>query len=144
MGNYSILSGMKTRLSAIGFFILMCFGMYIYFKAGKTVFSSKEHLAADKKQMPNDWLFRQRAYPFGKIDSKAYLKASKEKIEKASQQTGLQDRGDDSWKFCGPMNISGRVTDIEMTLEEPYILYVAAASCPLQDDALKKYLFFPL
>lgn len=119
---------MKIKLIAGCGFILICFGALLYFKVVEFGTFPKHPVSSDQKKVPNDWLFRQRAYPFGKIDTKAYLSASQAKIEYAEQQSNSRNGQNDAWTFCGPMNISGRVTDIEMTLEQPYLIYAGSAS----------------
>ncbi len=85
---------------------------------------------SEEKSQPDDWQFRQRAYPAGIIDTKAYLNAQEFKKKKEIENNSGHDRGhvDIPWKFCGPTNIGGRVTDIEMTSTDPQEIFVASAS----------------
>ncbi len=67
--------------------------------------TSKKEITA-----PNDWFFRQRAYPYSQINHEAYIVASKV----AKHQATESDRYLLSWNFEGPTNIEGRITDIEV------------------------------
>ncbi len=83
----------------------------------------------EAKSLPGDWLFLQRAYPMGTVDTRAYGKAL---AYRQAQLTSQQDRGsalDEPWTFAGPTNIGGRITDIERTTTlTPAVLYVGSAS----------------
>lgn len=80
------------------------------------------------KMQPNEWQFRQRAYPRGELDMRAYKKAQefRSKKLKAKATRTKNDLADNTWKFAGPENIGGRITDIEINQAEK--IYVAAAS----------------
>ena len=73
------------------------------------------------KEYPHDFMFMQRAYPSGQIKTEAY----KEAIQWKKQQT--RNAGG-TWEFVGPVNIGGRVTDIEIPIDQPQTYYVGAAS----------------
>ncbi|MCB0457147.1 MAG: T9SS type A sorting domain-containing protein [Flavobacteriaceae bacterium] len=70
---------------------------------------------------PHDFMFMQRAYPTGEIKTEAY----KEAIQWKKQQT--RSTGG-TWEFVGPVNIGGRITDIEIPIDQPQTYYVGAAS----------------
>ena len=76
-------------------------------------------------EVPNDWFFRQRAYPYETINHNAYLSAIKSaefiRMEAA-------DREEVEWNFAGPTNIEGRITDIEFSPGSSQTIYVGAAS----------------
>lgn len=74
---------------------------------------------------PNDWFYRQRAYPFTELRSDLYYKAM-EQIQ-AMEKNGLKT-GQESWTLVGPVNIGGRVTDIEMPSNDQNTIYLGAAS----------------
>ncbi len=67
---------------------------------------------------PNDWMFMQRAYPSGRLDPQARRQAM---LQKRSMTTS-----GGNWNPVGPLNIGGRISDIEMVSAQEY--YVAAAS----------------
>jgi photosystem II stability/assembly factor-like uncharacterized protein len=75
------------------------------------------------EKTPHDFMFMQRAYPSGEIKTEAYAEAigwKKEQLERSS--------GNISWEFVGPTNIGGRITDIEIPIDQAQTYYVGAAS----------------
>lgn len=98
----------------------------LWYKAPESSNTTYPH----SKLQPNEWQFRQRAYPQGQINMKAYKKAltfRKQKIEekKSLEKDGIQDN---QWEFAGPVNVGGRITDIEINNQVPKKIYAAAAS----------------
>ncbi len=75
------------------------------------------------KETPHDFMFMQRAYPTGEIRTDAYANAIawKKQHPKKSQTQAL-------WEFAGPENIGGRITDIEIPIDQAQTYYVGAAS----------------
>lgn len=73
---------------------------------------------AEPELKPNDWMFMQRAFPNGRLDPQARRLAMTQKRTMSS--TG------GNWNAVGPINIGGRISDIEMVSAQEY--YVAAAS----------------
>lgn len=83
----------------------------------------------ETEQRPADWLFRQRAYPFGELDNKAYQGALRQRRQVLSSQEGpSKDLSNAAWQFDGPLNVGGRVTDVEVISGSPRTLLVGAAS----------------
>lgn len=76
-------------------------------------------------QVPNDWFFRQRAFPFESINHNAYLLAIKSAELKRMETV---NREEVEWDFAGPTNIEGRITDIELSTDSPQAIYIGAAS----------------
>ncbi len=98
--------------------------------AGATIFLSgcKEKSTNEQKEagkFPNDWFYRQRAYPNTDLRSDLYYKAMEQTM--AMEKSGLKS-GQDTWTLVGPTNIGGRVTDIEMPSNDQNMIYLAAAS----------------
>jgi photosystem II stability/assembly factor-like uncharacterized protein len=77
-------------------------------------------------EKPNDWFFRQRAYPSGQINHTAYLSALKQREEMLLTNQERGNRG--QWEFAGPVNIGGRITDVEMDPTDLSVAYLGAAS----------------
>ncbi|MFH1279389.1 MAG: FlgD immunoglobulin-like domain containing protein [Candidatus Eisenbacteria bacterium] len=73
---------------------------------------------------PNDWAYRQRAYPFGRLNFEELTVAGAE----ARAMRGAAKASSLSWTERGPSNIGGRVTDLEVHPANPSILYAAMAS----------------
>lgn len=76
-------------------------------------------------QLPNDWFYRQRAYPFTELRSDLYYKAMEQTL--AMERNGLKSGGK-SWTLVGPVNIGGRITDVEMPANDQNTVYLGAAS----------------
>ncbi|MDC7999647.1 T9SS type A sorting domain-containing protein [Aequorivita todarodis] len=88
--------------------------------------NSEEKNAASaewRKKYPFDLLFMQRAYPSGEINTSAYSEAIQWKRQAANRNTATE-----IWQFSGPLNIGGRITDIEIPSSQPEVYYVGAAS----------------
>ncbi|MDC8005652.1 T9SS type A sorting domain-containing protein [Aureisphaera galaxeae] len=75
-----------------------------------------------KEKTPHDFMFMQRAYPTGEIKTTAHAEAMewREQNQNRSQSA--------VWEFAGPVNIGGRITDIEIPVDEAQTYYVGAAS----------------
>ena len=74
---------------------------------------------------PDEWMFNQRAWPYGKINYNAYLESKKQALFlRNSDRKNLTD----PWVFAGPINIGGRITDIEMPATDTNTIYVGTAS----------------
>ena len=122
------------------------FLLILFFSCNTTVdpFPTEEE---NHKEIPSDWFHAQRSYPSGEIDKKAFLQALKESRQSTAQAAQRNPTGE--WEFAGPINIGGRVTDIEMPASSMDIMYFGAASggvfkstdggnnfIPIFDDAL--------
>ena len=74
-------------------------------------------------KLPKDILFMQRAFPYGEIKVDAYLDAQAwQKANVVNRNTARE------WELAGPINIGGRITDIEIPSDEPGTYYIGAAS----------------
>lgn len=93
----------------------------LLFSCTTTSEKQKIDTASETEKYPHDFMFMQRAYPTGQIKTEAY----KEAIQWKKQQT--RNAGG-TWEFVGPTNIGGRVTDIEIPIDQPQTYYVGAAS----------------
>jgi len=78
----------------------------------------------DADQAPQEWFFKQRAYPFHQLDMDTYRQAV---AQHQSRMYHLEKRDDGFfWQFAGPTNIGGRITDIEIAEDDG--VYAGAAS----------------
>jgi len=75
--------------------------------------------------LPSDWMDRQRSYPQGQIKTEWYLQAVRHARDMHAADA---DRSDVNWQFAGPLNIGGRITDIEVPAGSFSTIYIAAAS----------------
>lgn len=73
----------------------------------------------------SDWFVRQRMYPGTTVDYKAHQNAVRqaEVIKKAMPPARAA-----VWQFAGPINLGGRVTDVEMHTSSQQIIYLGAAT----------------
>ena len=85
----------------------------------------KEKVALEEP--PIDWFFSQRAYPYGEIDTKTYLKALKAK-EESELNRSASSAFDQQWTPVGPDNVGGRITDIEMWPDDLNTILAGSAS----------------
>ena len=74
--------------------------------------------------LPADFMFLQRAYPTGTIKTEALREAVAWKKQRASDQRAQLN----VWEFAGPLNIGGRITDVEIPIDDADTYYVGAAS----------------
>jgi len=81
-------------------------------------------------KFPNEWMFMQRAYPYGIIDQETYLASLKIRKELMDEKIRSKDKSvfNNNWIFSGPTNIGGRITDIEMPLSNMQTIYAGIAS----------------
>lgn len=76
-------------------------------------------------ERPSDWFYAQRAFPYDSIPQSFYHQSLKEIIRHPPRFTRSAPQ---SWKFEGPTNIGGRITDVEGVGISPGTIYVGAAS----------------
>lgn len=104
------------------FFTLAILAVFTLMGCVETTQKTEEELSF-KEKYPHDFMFMQRAYPTGEIKTDAYANAIQWKKQ-------LTQRGQNSipWEFVGPVNIGGRITDIEIPIDQAQTYYVGAAS----------------
>lgn len=72
---------------------------------------------------PLDYLWAQRAYPYGFVPSDAYYQALEQgKALSANRNQGL------NWTLAGPTRVSGRISDVAMHPSDLETIYAASAS----------------
>ena len=76
------------------------------------------------KKSPHDFMFMQRAYPTGEIKTDAYSNAIQWKKQKINRNSSVLP----VWEFSGPLNVGGRISDIEIPIDDAETYYVGAAS----------------
>ena len=108
-------------------FIIICFvGCKNSSEKDTSFEKSISNISKEKEKdgkYPFDLMFMQRAYPSGEINSSAYSEAIQWKMQLANRNTA-----NEVWQFSGPLNIGGRITDIEIPSTQPEVYYVGAAS----------------
>ncbi|HMM12257.1 MAG TPA: T9SS type A sorting domain-containing protein [Bacteroidales bacterium] len=78
----------------------------------------------EPKREPNDWLGKQKVFPHGRFSQEHYL----EGLRQAGDLHRRSPRRQIMWEPAGPVNIGGRITDIEAHPLQPETIYVGAAS----------------
>ncbi len=74
---------------------------------------------------PSEWMMTQRLFPYMQADPDVYLQALKQ-VNK--MKSSLNKSEELNWTFAGPINIGGRITDIEFNPLDPNIVYSSAAT----------------
>lgn len=79
----------------------------------------------NEKMEPSEWMMTQRLFPFMKADPDVYMQALRQvnRMKASFKKSDLVD-----WTFAGPVNIGGRITDIEFNPLDPNIVYCSAAT----------------
>ncbi len=104
-----------SRILIFFVFIIAFLGCAEKSQNDKTTLSQEKH--------PHDFMFMQRAFPTGEIKADAYSKAIAWK-----KQNAQRSNSNAIWEFTGPLNVGGRITDIEIPSNQPETYYVGAAS----------------
>lgn len=102
-------------------FILFATIVFSIFQIISSSTSSQKH----NPFSPDELLFLKRAFPYGYIDYSAYFASTKKAL--ALRSAGSKSFSG-SWVFAGPVNIGGRVTDIEMHASDTSTIYAGMAT----------------
>lgn len=76
---------------------------------------------------PNDWAFRQRAYPYDELNYEQYREAV-EQARIMRRQAWAKSAAAGVWEEKGPSNIGARLSDIEFHPTSENVLYAGMAS----------------
>lgn len=87
---------------------------------------AQEQAIEEEEKLPNSWFFMQRAYPLGFIPKEAYQRAWKQAATFRQSQDFQKQTS--PWEFAGPVNVGGRITDLEMPVNDMQTIYAGAAS----------------
>ena len=98
----------------------------LFFSAISCNVQSFESEAEEEDKLPNSWFFMQRAYPMGYIPKDAYQSGLKQVA--SFKNNAAFAKQDEPWAFAGPVNIGGRITDLEMPEDDLQTIYAGAAS----------------
>ncbi len=102
---------------------LLILPIFLFSLLSCTNSSEEKLMETTPKESPHDFMFMQRAYPTGQIRPDARRLAAQWKREKtANRSFGAP------WEFVGPVNTGGRVTDIEIPIDQAQTYYVGSAS----------------
>jgi len=98
----------------------------------------------NKHTYPNEWAYIQRTYPYFNADPDAYIKAIERVKEIKKNQLNKKDWRNIQWEFAGPVNIGGRVVDIEFNPVDPTIVYAASATGGIFKSSDMGVTWFPI
>lgn len=110
-------------------FITICLLLVVLLFTYWRSFSSSEKKIQNHSEekigaKPNDWFYQQRAYPFEDINLALYKKA----LLQAKQDKKHLAKSNVDWESKGPVNIGGRITDVEMHSSDMKVVYAGAAN----------------
>ncbi|HSD64110.1 MAG TPA: T9SS type A sorting domain-containing protein [Ignavibacteriaceae bacterium] len=129
---------MKKYYLILASFFLISFIITEYiFKSSSPTIASNEN----EKMEPSEWMMTQRLFPYMQADPDAYLQALSQ-VKKMKQ--ALRKSDELSWTFAGPVNIGGRITDIEFNPLNPNIVYCSAATGGVFKSTDKGETWFPV
>jgi photosystem II stability/assembly factor-like uncharacterized protein len=122
----------SINLSAI---IISLFLSIIFFSdnffSGKYESSSREKKGKDSKLYPYEWAYLKKTFPYMNADPHAYIEALDQahKLHKETAEKRLS-KGSNAvaWEFAGPVNVGGRVVDIEFNPSDPNVVYAGFAT----------------
>jgi photosystem II stability/assembly factor-like uncharacterized protein len=87
--------------------------------------SIKDESKSEALEEVNDWFINQRIFPYAKPDYDGYRKS----VQAQRKQVGItKQNGAVVWQLAGPVNIGGRITDVEMHASSTTTMYLGAAS----------------
>lgn len=105
---------MQKRIIIFTFQIIFVVGLFFIVRPEKK----------DSQFKPVDWFYQQRAYPTGKINKEAYREA----VEQSQMMRKESRRSLGDWQFAGPLNIGGRLTDVEINPQNESEIWLGTAS----------------
>lgn len=116
----------KHGLAAL-FSLVFCFTLTQHF--ANVLFPPENHSPTraipEKELLPNDWFFRQRAFPTGTINKQAHLRAAR---QTRAMQALQKSSATAAWQPIGPRNIGGRITALAVHPFDSNIIYMGAAA----------------
>ena len=115
---------MKKTAWGLLVIVLIASALAIYTYTG--VSAKEEEDIVYEKEVPSNWFFQQRAYPYDHINQKAYKEALMQ--ARTERESNRMRNAQQSWKFAGCVNIGGRITDIEMHASDQQTIYAGTAT----------------
>ncbi len=124
---------MKYSLVSIFVFsVLLSLGYFSFnFFSERIEEASQFKSKTESKLYPYEWSYLKKTWPYLDADPRAYIDAL-EQAHKLHKETAAQrlQKGLNavSWNFIGPLNVGGRVVDIEFNPVNPNIIYAGFAT----------------
>ncbi|HSW53610.1 MAG TPA: T9SS type A sorting domain-containing protein [Ignavibacteriaceae bacterium] len=102
-----------------------------HFLSDENQLSKKEKSKTEAKLYPYEWAYLKKTWPYLNADPRATLDALEQahKLHRETAEYRL-NKGLNSvaWEFIGPLNVGGRVVDIEFNPSNPNIVYSGFAT----------------
>lgn len=86
--------------------------------------SGSKDQVEEEPHSPEDWMYRQRAYPHGRIRKDIYLEA----MQQWQAFGNARDLQQQDWVSAGPLNIGGRITSLAVDPTNDNTIFIGAAS----------------
>lgn len=101
-----------------------------------------ETVESENLKYPSDIEYIKRTFPFYKSDPDAHIKALE--LGNMMRKAAETDNSTPSWEFAGPLNVGGRVSDLEYDPNNPNIIYAGAATGGVFKSTDAGLTFFPV
>lgn len=119
-------------------FVLSAIFSFLYFNSTLELIQPGDQLSIDLEQTetepdlrPSEWAYLQRVFPYMKSDPNAYIEAI-DQAHRLQRETKLNHLAKNEnlvqWEFAGPINVGGRVVDLEFDPNDANIIYSAFAT----------------
>ncbi|HUM47066.1 MAG TPA: hypothetical protein PLD84_09065 [Chitinophagales bacterium] len=116
------------NIPALALSVLLIVGAFSQWMLLQKV-QKKAAIAYEGEEAENgDYFFLQHSFPYGKIDYTAHRNATVSFKNAQSAAYAFKPTGIAEWEFAGPVNIGGRIVDIEFDPSNQQIAYLGAAS----------------
>lgn len=123
---------MKKIFILVSVSLIICASVIFYLKNRNEIIVSKNNSAEKRNEKnseakyPSDIEYIKRTFPFGQADPDAHLEALRKGQE--MRRIAEADNSVPQWEFAGPVNIGGRISDLEYDPNNPQIVYAGAAT----------------
>lgn len=120
----------KILVIIFSFFISLVFISYNFF-SDESSDSLESKQFKESKLYPYEWSYLKKTWPYLVADPRAYIDAIEQahKLQRETAENRLS-KGHNAvqWEFIGPVNVGGRVVDIEFDPSNPNIIYSGFAT----------------
>ena len=117
------------------FLMIASFYYFISLDSSTQSYSNKEFLLYklenERDLRPYEWEYLKRTFPYLDADARAYLDAIEQAYklkEETEQLHRFKGQNAAQWEFVGPVNVGGRVVDLEFNPQNPNIIYAGFAT----------------
>ena len=108
----------KITLLLVGLFLVTLSSTFFIFISTDSIHQE------ETEKGPDDFLYRQRAYPHNHIDIASYQAAHRQTLQ---AKKGATNRSSTEWQQLGSTNIGGRVTDVVLHPINPLVMYAGTS-----------------